>query len=192
MRPIWRTFSRCDGFHAFSLAPRPLVDAQIGAHAAKGVLRHAIGDMPTRPSGKPLDRLGKALEFDDHLVGLHQLSRANLAGHGAAPALCWIDSQYRRREPDRHEINRNGSAMAPPVSHDQNFKNLILDYPREALAFFAADEAQDIDASVSITPLRQEQLKERLGERFRELDVPLTSLRLPGLCAGGDPRRAVS
>ncbi len=63
--------------------------------------------------------------------------------------------------------------MAPPVSHDQNFKNLILDYPREALAFFAADEAQDIDASVTITPLRQEQLKERLGERFRELDVPL-------------------
>ena len=63
--------------------------------------------------------------------------------------------------------------MAPFVSHDQNFKNLILDYPREALAFFAADEAQDIDASVTITPLRQEQLKERLGERFRELDVPL-------------------
>ncbi|WP_416137193.1 hypothetical protein ACM26W_11830 [Halomonas sp. HK25] len=63
--------------------------------------------------------------------------------------------------------------MARPVSHDQNFKNLILDYPREALAFFAADEAGDIDASVSITPLRQEQLKVRLGERFRELDVPL-------------------
>lgn len=62
--------------------------------------------------------------------------------------------------------------MARPISHDQNFKNLILDYPREALAFFAANEAQDIDASVTITPLRQEQLKERLGERFRELDVP--------------------
>ena len=63
--------------------------------------------------------------------------------------------------------------MARHVSHDQNFKNLILDYPREALAFFASEEAQDIDASVTITPLRQEQLKERLGERFRELDVPL-------------------
>ena len=24
--------------------------------------------------------------------------------------------------------------------HDQNFKNLILDYPREALAFFAQEE----------------------------------------------------
>jgi len=56
---------------------------------------------------------------------------------------------------------------------DQNFKNLILDYPRESLAFFAAEEAVELDASVTITPLRQEQLKARLGERFRELDVPL-------------------
>ncbi|WP_068635555.1 DUF4351 domain-containing protein [Thauera butanivorans] len=61
----------------------------------------------------------------------------------------------------------------PPASHDQNFKNLILDYPRQALAFFAASEALDIDASVRITPVRQEQLKSRLGDRFRELDVPL-------------------
>ena len=30
--------------------------------------------------------------------------------------------------------------MANAISHDQNFKNLILDYPREALAFFAAGE----------------------------------------------------
>ncbi len=59
------------------------------------------------------------------------------------------------------------------MSHDQNFKNLILDYPREALAFFAAEEAADFGEDVRITPLRQEQLKERLGERFRELDVPL-------------------
>ena len=61
----------------------------------------------------------------------------------------------------------------PPPSHDQNFKNLILDYPRQALAFFAAAEAQGIDDTVRITPIRQEQLKQRLGERFRELDVPL-------------------
>ena len=57
--------------------------------------------------------------------------------------------------------------------HDQNFKNLILDYPRQALAFFAASEAAGIDESVTITPVRQEQLKARLGDRFRELDVPL-------------------
>ena len=58
-------------------------------------------------------------------------------------------------------------------SHDHNFKNLILDYPREAIAFFAAAEARAIDAEVRILPIREEQLKERLGERFRELDVPL-------------------
>lgn len=58
-------------------------------------------------------------------------------------------------------------------SHDQNFKNLILDYPRQALAFFAAAEAVDIDDSVRITPIRQEQLKKRLSDRFHELDVPL-------------------
>ena len=59
------------------------------------------------------------------------------------------------------------------MSHDQNFKNLILDYPREAIGFFAAVEAQAIDAGARLLPLREEQLKARLGERFRELDVPL-------------------
>jgi hypothetical protein len=59
------------------------------------------------------------------------------------------------------------------MDHDQNYKNLILDYPREAIAFFAATEAQSIDAGARILPVREEQLKERLGDRFRELDVPL-------------------
>jgi hypothetical protein len=64
--------------------------------------------------------------------------------------------------------------MIPAMtSHDHNFKNLILDYPREALAFLAAEEAHAIDAGCRIVPLREEQLKERLGERFRELDVAL-------------------
>jgi len=60
-----------------------------------------------------------------------------------------------------------------PPSHDQNFKNLILDYPRQALQFFAPQEAFDVDEHTSITPIRQEQLKNRLGDRFHELDVPL-------------------
>lgn len=59
------------------------------------------------------------------------------------------------------------------MSHDQNFKNLILDYPLQALAFFAPEEAADILAGAEVVPVRQEQLQERLGERFRELDVPL-------------------
>ena len=63
--------------------------------------------------------------------------------------------------------------MRNAVSHDQNFKNLILDYPLDALAFFAPEEAPAPDDPVRIVPARQEQLKERLGNRFRELDVPL-------------------
>jgi len=59
------------------------------------------------------------------------------------------------------------------MNHDQNFKNLILDYPRKALEFFAEAEAASIDSGARIVPIRQEQLKERLGDRFRELDLPL-------------------
>jgi hypothetical protein len=59
------------------------------------------------------------------------------------------------------------------MSHDQNFKNLILDYPHDSIHFFAAVEAQAIDTGARILPIREEQLKERLGERFRELDVPV-------------------
>ena len=57
--------------------------------------------------------------------------------------------------------------------HDQNFKNLILDYPVASLEFFAGSEVWPDIAQARIIPLRQEQLKERLGDRFRELDTPL-------------------
>ncbi len=63
--------------------------------------------------------------------------------------------------------------MARPISHDQNFKNLILDYPRQALAFFAPEEAPGPEDDVDVVPLRQEQLQERLGQRYHELDTPL-------------------
>jgi hypothetical protein len=59
------------------------------------------------------------------------------------------------------------------MSHDQNFKNLLLDYPLDALRLFAPEEAQKLQGNFKITPLRQEQLKQRLGDRFRELDCPL-------------------
>jgi len=57
--------------------------------------------------------------------------------------------------------------------HDQNFKNLILDYPVQALEFFAGEEAGTDLSEARIIPVRQEQLKERLKDRFRELDTPL-------------------
>ncbi|MDO4682792.1 MAG: hypothetical protein Q4B17_08385 [Lautropia sp.] len=59
------------------------------------------------------------------------------------------------------------------ITHDQNFKNLILDYPLQALQLFAASEAPSSTDKIEITPIRQEQLKDRLGDRFFELDVPL-------------------
>ncbi|WP_028672741.1 DUF4351 domain-containing protein [Saccharospirillum impatiens] len=59
------------------------------------------------------------------------------------------------------------------VSHDQNFKNLIIDYPLQAIQLFSPEEAGHLGPETRVVPLRQEQLKERLGERFRELDVPL-------------------
>ena len=50
--------------------------------------------------------------------------------------------------------------MSKNTSHDQNFKTLILDYPYQALEFFAKDDASDITPDVRITPIRQEHLKE--------------------------------
>ncbi|MCG5528483.1 hypothetical protein [Halorhodospira halophila] len=57
--------------------------------------------------------------------------------------------------------------------YDQDFKNLIVDYPREAIAFFASQEAVRLDESVRVLPIRQEQLKERLRHHYRALDTPL-------------------
>ena len=59
------------------------------------------------------------------------------------------------------------------INHDQNFKNLILDYPRDALALFAPGEAPVPEEQARIVPVRQEQLQERLGTHWRELDTPL-------------------
>ena len=59
------------------------------------------------------------------------------------------------------------------MSHDQNFKNLILDYPRETIAFSLRRRGMAVDSGARILPVREEQLKERLGDRFRELDIPL-------------------
>ena len=39
-----------------------------------------------------------------------------------------------------------------PDSHDQDFKDLILDYPRQALELFAPEEARLLDDAVLFTP----------------------------------------
>ena len=67
--------------------------------------------------------------------------------------------------------DRNRSARR--ISHDQYFKSLITQYPRQALALFYPGRPALLDDCVIITPLRQELSAERLGERFHELDIPL-------------------
>ena len=37
------------------------------------------------------------------------------------------------------------------MTHDQNFKNLIVDYPHAAIRFFAPEAAEDLDDSVSVS-----------------------------------------
>jgi len=62
------------------------------------------------------------------------------------------------------------------MNHDQNFKNLILDYPHQAPAFFAAEEAANQVSDDEVTPVPQEQLKDRPAALFHP---PIGTL-LPG------------
>ncbi|MCP4693406.1 MAG: hypothetical protein GY859_35530, partial [Desulfobacterales bacterium] len=62
---------------------------------------------------------------------------------------------------------------AQKITNDQNFKNLIVDYTHDALEFFAAAEAKNISPNARVIPVRQEQLKDRLGDHFHELDTPV-------------------
>lgn len=59
------------------------------------------------------------------------------------------------------------------LSHDQNFKNLIADYALQALHFILPAQTRDWPEDVRVSLIRQEQLKDRLGDSFRELDIPL-------------------
>ena len=67
---------------------------------------------------------------------------------------------------------------APPrrrrrVNHDQNFKDLVLDFPQAALAFFLPQEHISLEDDLIITPIRQETTRRRLRHRALLLDVPL-------------------
>ncbi len=39
------------------------------------------------------------------------------------------------------------------MDHDQNFKNLILDFPHDALELFAGKEAEGIERGARIIPI---------------------------------------
>ncbi len=61
----------------------------------------------------------------------------------------------------------------PQESHDQNFKNLFLDFPKEALEWILPETLQKWGAVQQIEFLRQEPKKHRLSEAHLSLDMPI-------------------
>lgn len=59
------------------------------------------------------------------------------------------------------------------INHDQNFKDLVLDFPQAALAFFLPQEDISLADDLIVTPIRQETTRRRLRHRTLLLDVPL-------------------
>ena len=85
------------------------------------------------------------------------------------------------------------------MSHDRNVTNLILDYPRESLAFFAAAEAADGFAGAEVTPLYvRNSLKNAWGSASLSstfpcwLPGPTTAARPSSSCWRKRPARGVS
>ena len=92
--------------------------------------------------------------------------------HPSLPGL--IAPRASRPAHKRTVGRRSGSHRRPrPVSHDQNFKNLVIDYPKAALAFFSPQDGIALDDDAVIIPIRQELPKRRLHHRFFEMDTPL-------------------
>lgn len=58
-------------------------------------------------------------------------------------------------------------------SHDQNFKNLTVDYPIQSIEFFAHKVFPKIEGNPNVSFLRQEQQKDKLYEGHTELDIPI-------------------
>src|SRR4051812_37700377 len=68
-------------------------------------------------------------------------------------------------QPSRMSTNDNERP-----SHDQALKQLIDEFTRESIVFFAGAEGRAVSPGAKLTPLRQEQLSPRLGKGFREID----------------------
>ncbi len=58
-------------------------------------------------------------------------------------------------------------------SHDQNFKNLFLDFPQEALEWILPQTLQQWGPIRQIEFLRQEPKKRKLSDSFLALDMPI-------------------
>ena len=62
------------------------------------------------------------------------------------------------------------------MDHAQSLKQLIVDYPHEAVALFAASAGGSVDASAAITVIPAQ----RLSAQFLDLDIPLFVQREEG------------
>jgi hypothetical protein len=58
-------------------------------------------------------------------------------------------------------------------SHDHNFKNLFLDFPKEALAWLFPQVLQEFGKILNIQFLRQEPKKRKLSDSHLSLDMPI-------------------
>jgi hypothetical protein len=61
----------------------------------------------------------------------------------------------------------------PKESHDQNFKNIIVENPRDAITFALPASSDYFQHEPEIIPIREETLKTFLSDSFLETDVPL-------------------
>jgi len=59
------------------------------------------------------------------------------------------------------------------ISHDQNFKNLFIDFPEDALKWILPQALQTYGALCNIEFLRQEPPKQKLTDSYRDLDLPI-------------------
>jgi hypothetical protein len=57
--------------------------------------------------------------------------------------------------------------------HDQNFKNLLQDFPKEALEWILPEASRDLGRILGIEFLRQEPKKRKLADSHLALDMPI-------------------
>lgn len=67
----------------------------------------------------------------------------------------------------------NGNESKATKSHDQNFKNLFLDFPKEALRWFLPIALEKLGPVNGIEFLRQEPKKWKLRHAHLSLDMPI-------------------
>lgn len=59
------------------------------------------------------------------------------------------------------------------TSHDHNFKNVFLDYPREALEWIVPQAQSEFGRIIDIQFVRQEPGKRKLSDAYLSLDMPI-------------------